>query len=89
MVVVNTACQGVRAVTVAVVTAKGRCSFTPLHRYREWPVSCRTGPLRVARPLRGVYTGLGGMVVFGPAVGRGSMILANGQAKDVRVTQTS
>jgi hypothetical protein len=22
-------------------------------------MSCRTGPLRVARPLRGVYTGLG------------------------------
>jgi hypothetical protein len=33
-------------------------------------MSCRTGPLRVARPLRGVYTGLGEMIFVGPPVGR-------------------
>jgi hypothetical protein len=33
-------------------------------------LSCRTGPLRVERPLRGVYTGRDKMVFFGPTVGR-------------------
>jgi hypothetical protein len=33
-------------------------------------MSCRTGPLRVERPLRGVYTGLAGMIFLGPPVGR-------------------
>jgi len=33
-------------------------------------MSCRTGPLRVERPLRGVYTGLAGMIIVGPTVGR-------------------
>jgi hypothetical protein len=33
-------------------------------------VSCRTGPLRVGRPLRGLYTGLGRMSGGGPPVGR-------------------
>lgn len=33
-------------------------------------MSCRTDPLRAARPLRGVYTGLGGGNCTGPPVGR-------------------
>jgi hypothetical protein len=33
-------------------------------------LSCRTGPLRVVRPLRGGYTGLEGILFFGPTVGR-------------------
>jgi hypothetical protein len=33
-------------------------------------MSCRTGPLRVARPLRGGCTGLAGMILGGPPVGR-------------------
>jgi hypothetical protein len=33
-------------------------------------MSCRTGPLRVGRPLRGGYTGLDGMMFFGPPDGR-------------------
>jgi hypothetical protein len=33
-------------------------------------MSCRTGPLRVARPLRGVCTGHAGTIIFGPPVGR-------------------
>ena len=33
-------------------------------------MSCRTGPLRVGRPLRGVHTGLAGMISIGPPVGR-------------------
>jgi hypothetical protein len=33
-------------------------------------MSCRTGPLRVGRPLRGVYTGLAEMIGNGPPVGR-------------------
>ncbi len=35
------------------------------------PLSCRTGPLRVGRPLRGGYTGLGGTSCTGSPVGRG------------------
>jgi hypothetical protein len=33
-------------------------------------MSCRTGPLRVGRPLRGVYTCLGANDLLGPPVGR-------------------
>jgi hypothetical protein len=33
-------------------------------------MSRRTGPLRAGRPLRGVYTGLGGGNCTGPPVGR-------------------
>ena len=29
-------------------------------------MSCRTGPLRVERPLRGAYTGLGNMILLLP-----------------------
>ena len=36
-------------------------------------MSCRTGPLRVGRPLRGGCTGLGGTMLHGPPVGRGMM----------------
>ena len=32
-------------------------------------MSCRTGPLRAGRPLRGVCTGLGDPIFLGPAVG--------------------
>jgi len=41
---------------------------------RRWAwklMSCRTGLLRGGRPLRGVCTGLGGVIFFGPPVGRG------------------
>jgi hypothetical protein len=33
-------------------------------------LSCRTGPLRVVRPLRGAYTRLEEIIFFGPTVGR-------------------
>jgi hypothetical protein len=39
-------------------------------RSRVETLSCRTGPLRVVRPLRGGYTGLGDSICFGPTVGR-------------------
>ena len=41
--------------------------------------SCRTGPLRVGRPLRGVSTGLGRIILFGPTVGREMMIPTDGR----------
>jgi len=50
-------------------------------------MSCRTGPLRVERPLRGVYTGLEGIIFFGPTVGREINVPARADA--VYVTQTS
>jgi hypothetical protein len=33
-------------------------------------MSCRTGPLRVERSLRDLYTGLAGMIFWGPRVAR-------------------
>ena len=33
-------------------------------------MSCRTGPLRVGRPLRGLYTFLATAIFCGPPVGR-------------------
>src|ERR1700722_13142794 len=44
-------------------------------------MSCRTGPLRVARPLRGVYTGLGMISGRGPPVGRDD--LSSDQREDL------
>jgi hypothetical protein len=41
-------------------------------------MSCRTGPLRVGWPLRGVYTGLWGIIFFGPPVGQEMIIPTNG-----------
>jgi len=43
-------------------------------------VSCRTGPLRVARSLRDVCTGLGLSEGFGPLVGRREIFLLDAQA---------
>jgi hypothetical protein len=50
--------------------------------------TCLRGP-RFARPLRGAYTGREGMIFFGPTVGRGQTIPANGRADAVYLTQTS
>jgi hypothetical protein len=43
-------------------------------------MSCRTGPRRVERPLRGVYTDLAKAIFCGPPVGRAMMIPTNGRA---------
>jgi hypothetical protein len=37
-------------------------------------VSCRTGPLRVERPLRGFLSCVGGFGCFGPPVGRDDVL---------------
>jgi hypothetical protein len=50
--------------------------------------SCRTGPLRVGRPLRGAYTGLAGTIGVGPPVGREKMIPTNGRTNAVRTRKT-
>src|ERR1700677_4478382 len=42
-------------------------------------MSCRTGPLRVGRPLRGAYTFLATTNYRGPPVGRKRMIPTNGR----------
>ncbi len=44
-------------------------------------MSCRTGPLRVGRPLRGVYTGLGRIILKGLRVAQDT-IPANGRASN-------
>jgi len=52
-------------------------------------MSCRTGPLRVGRPLHGVYTGLAGMIFIGPTVGRRRTIPANGRANAVYLAKAT
>jgi len=57
-------------------------------------MSCRTGPLRVGRPLRGGCTGRGGISDIGPPVGRDYYFPTNGRTtndrsckKDIQATK--
>jgi hypothetical protein len=52
-------------------------------------MSCRTGPLRVARPLRGVYTGLAVMIFLVLSLVGRKIIPTNGRAMRAYFTETS
>jgi hypothetical protein len=60
--------------------------FSTLIDAVERHMSCRTGPLRVERPLRGVYAGLAGIISIGPPVGRDD--LSSDQREDYRYRRT-
>ena len=55
----------------------------------NWLLSCRTGPLRVGRPLRGVCTGLARINSLGPPVGRDDLSSDQRRTIAIHLAQTS